>query len=292
MTRPMTAPSRAQAPTSYSLDSGWHAERERLASLTRLYDDTTIRLCKQLAAGSGARILELGAGTGTVAEALAERVGPGGSVIAVDTDTRFLEPLAHASLRVEAADVTAGLPSGPFDLIHARLLLEHLPQRHEVLRQMAAAAAAGGWVLVEDFDWSSAVMVDPPSPLLTRVASACRTFMESRGYDPEFGRRLPRALAHAGLVDIGTHAQAMPVYADPQRGVPQWELLVAQLAPALLAAGLLHTTDLDAFADLCHDGTTVFFAPVMVSSWGRRPMRPASDDSLTVGGELARFLPE
>jgi SAM-dependent methyltransferase len=265
----MTATTPTQS--SYSLDSGWHAERERLASLTRLYDDTTVRLSEQLGVIPGIRCLELGAGTGTVAEALAERVTPGGLVVAIDTDTRFLEPLASSVLRVESGDVTAALPSGGFDLVHARLLLEHLPQRLDVLAAMVAAAAPGGWVLVEDFDWSTALMVDPPSPLLGRVADACRAFMHSRGYDPEFGRRLPRALAHAGLIDIGTHAQSMPVHADPVAGVPQWELLVAQLGPALLAQGLLEQGDLDAFAELCHDGSTVFFAPVMVSCWGRRP---------------------
>jgi SAM-dependent methyltransferase len=269
----MTAANSVQARSAYSLDSGWHAERDRLASLTRLYDATTGRLCDQLQLVPGARCLELGAGTGTVAEALAERVSPGGEVVAVDTDTRFLQPLANGVLTVAAADVTTGLPDGPFDLVHARLLLEHLPLRLGVLRSMADATVPGGWVLVEDFDWSTALMVDPPRPLLTRVASACRAFMHSHGYDPEFGRRLPRALAEVGLVDIGTHAQAMPVYADPRGGVPQWELLVAQLGPALLASGLVEQAELDAFARLCHDGTTVFFAPVMVSCWGRRPQR-------------------
>jgi SAM-dependent methyltransferase len=259
------------AVSSYSLNTGWHAERERLASLTRLYDDTTVRLCEHLQLAPGARCLELGAGTGTVAEALAERVSPGGQVVATDTDTRVLEPLANEVLRVEAADVTAGLPNSAFDLVHARLLLEHVPQRMDVLRSMAGAAVPGGWVLVEDFDWSTALMVDPPTPLLSRIANACRGFMSSHGYDPEFGRRLPRALAQAGLTDIGTHAQAMPVYADPQRGVPQWELLVAQLGPALLAGGLVEQAELDSFRQLCHDGTSVFFAPVMVSCWGRRP---------------------
>ena len=42
-----------------------------------------------------------------------------------------------------------------------------------------------------------------------------------------------------------------------------WELLVAQFGPALLAEGLVQQADLEAFAGLCHDGTTVFFA----SSW-------------------------
>jgi hypothetical protein len=62
----------------------------------------------------------------------------------------------------------------------------------------------------------------------------------------------------------------MPVHADPVRGVPQWELLVAQLGPALLAQGRIEQSELDAFTQLCHDGTTLFFAPVMVSCWGRR----------------------
>lgn len=97
----MTTTSRIQSPSSYSLDTGWRAERERLASLTRLYDDTTLWLCQQLNIGPGAHCLELGAGTGTVAEALAERVMPGGLVIDTDTDIRFLEPLADRALRVE-----------------------------------------------------------------------------------------------------------------------------------------------------------------------------------------------
>ena len=267
----MSAASPATATSAYSLDSSWHAERERLASLTRLYDGTTIALCAQLQVGPGARCLELGAGTGTVAEALADRVAPSGQVLALDTDTRFLEPLETGVLRVQAADVTAGLPHGEFDLVHARLLLEHLPERLDVLRKMSEAAVPGGWVLVEDFDWSTALMVDPPTPLLARIADACRGFMTSRGYDPEFGRRLPRALANAGLVDIGIHARPMPVHADPETGVPQWELLVTQLAPALLAQGRLEQSELDAFAELCHDGETLLFSPVMVSCWGRRP---------------------
>lgn len=260
---------------TYSLDSGWHAERERLASLTRLYDATTLELVDRLELRPAAHCLELGAGTGTVAEALAQRLAPGGKVVAVDTDTRFLEPLAADApggvLTVEKADVTEGLPGGTFDLVHARLLLEHLPQRLEVLRSMAAATTPDGWVLVEDFDWSTALMADPPTPLLGRVANACRGFMSSHGYDPEFGRRLPRALSRVGLVDIGIHARTMPVYADPERGVPQWELLVAQLGPALLAQGRIEQTELDAFAALCHEPDRLLFAPVMVSAWGRRP---------------------
>ena len=255
----------------YALDPAWHAERERLTSLTGLYDGATLRLAEQLGLSPGWRCAEVGAGTGTVAELLAQRVGPSGHVLAVDTDTRFLEPLADATLAVQARDITRRpLPPDQFDLVHARLLLEHLPARDDVLRSLAEALAPGGWLLIEDFDWATATLVDPPASVHTQVAEACLSFLLAHGYDPQYGRRLPRALRGAGLADVGTSAVSMQVDADPEHGVPQWELLVEQLAPALLAAGLVTDEDLRAFGELLHDGDTVLYAPMMVSCWGRR----------------------
>ena len=107
-------------PTQYLLDPAWYAERDRLNSLTRLYDPGTMALVERLDLRPGARCAEIGAGTGSVAELLARHVGPGGQVLAVDTDTRFLDPLADAVITVARQDVTATpLPRGQFDLIHA-----------------------------------------------------------------------------------------------------------------------------------------------------------------------------
>jgi hypothetical protein len=44
---------------------------------------------------------------------------------------------------------------------------------------------------------------------------------------------------------------------------------VAGGSRTLLAAGLVARPDLDAFHQLWHDGTTICFAPVMISTWGR-----------------------
>src|SRR3954454_16229528 len=255
-------------PTGYALDPAWHAERERLESLTSLYDARTLQLCERLGLAPGWHCLDAGAGTGSLATALAERVGASGSVTALDADTRFLEPLD--SLIVVAADLTADdLPVGQFDLVHARLVLEHLPARDQVLAALAAAVRPGGWLLIEDFDWSTAMVVDPPSDVHERVARACLTLFSAHAYSPYFGRRLPRALAAAGLVERGTHAESVQVRADRERGLPQWELLVDQLAPGLLAHGLLDEDDLGRFHALWHDGESVCFAPLLVSSWGR-----------------------
>ena len=166
---------------------------------------------------------------------------------------------------------TETLPTGAFELVHARLLLEHLPQRDDVLAGLVRALTPGGWLVVEDFDWSTATVVDPPSPVLARVADACRSAFARHGYDAEYGRRLPRALRAAGLIDLRTRTASAQVWADHAHGVPQWELLADQLAPALIAHHLLSAADLEQFTQLCHGGDTAFFAPLMVSCAARKP---------------------
>jgi ubiquinone/menaquinone biosynthesis C-methylase UbiE len=261
-------------PAGYALDPAWHAERDRLDSLTSLYDGRTLRLCEQLGLAAGWDCLDAGAGTGSLGLALAQRVGPTGTVTALDSDTRFLTPLESERLIVVEADLTAGdLPAARFDLVHARLVLEHLPQRHEVLASLAAAVRPGGWLLIEDFDWSTALVVDPPSELHERVARACLTLFSAHAYDPYYGRTLPRRLQEAGLVELGTHAESIQVRADRDHGLPQWELLVDQLAPGMLAHELVDERELERFHELWHDGTTICFAPLMVSAWGRRERR-------------------
>lgn len=257
--------------SGYALDSSWHAERARLDSLTGLYDPGTLRLCERLGLARGWDCLDVGAGTGTLAQVLAARVAPTGSVVALDIDTRFLTPLASAHLTVLQADVTKdALPEGQFDLVHARLLLEHLPARDQVLGGIVAAAKPGGWVLVEDFDWATAFLVDPPSAVHEKVSTAIRTLFVNHGYDPEYGRTLAHRLEAAGLTDVGTHAEAIQVRGDAEAGLPQWELLAQQFAPALLASGLVSDDELARFVELCHDPGTICFSPLMVSSWGRR----------------------
>src|SRR6185437_5900271 len=174
----MTIDTTTEPTVRYSLDPNWHAERDRLDSLTALYDPGSLAVFERLGLAPGWRCLDVGAGTGTLAMALAERVAPTGTVVALDIDTRFLEPLAAPQLETLALDVTEQpLPRGEFDLVHARLLLEHFPARGDVLSNMIAAAKPGGWVLVEDLDWATAMVLDPPSDVHRRVASAIRSVL-------------------------------------------------------------------------------------------------------------------
>ncbi len=206
----------ATADRGYTLDPAWHAERDRLNSITSLYDPQTLQACSRLGLGEGWRCLDIGAGTGSVAELLAERVGENGRVLAVDIDVRFLEPLATDALEVLRADVRSDkLPDG-FDLVHARLVLEHLPEREAVLDAMVSATRPGGWVLVEDFDWSTAAAVDPPSEVHAKVVGALKAFFSMHGYDAAPG---PQAAAAAA--SRWARARGRRHRVDPGAGPPR-----------------------------------------------------------------------
>ena len=72
---------------------------------------------------------------------------------------------------------------------------------------MAAALRPGGWLLVEDFDINLQPMIcpdahGPDQHLANKVKDGFRWLLREPGVDAEFGRRLPRLLREAGLVEV------------------------------------------------------------------------------------------
>ena len=140
-------------PTGYLFDTADPVERRRLDANARMWDPFTFRTLQATGVGDGWRCLEIGAGTGTVAAWLLDRVGPAGEVVATDIETRWLEPMASANLIVRYHNVAAdSLEHGGYDLVHARLVLEHLPKPERVVAKLVAALRPGGWLVVEDYE--------------------------------------------------------------------------------------------------------------------------------------------
>ena len=70
----------------YVLDHHLEGEAARLTLMSRLLDPMHRRHLESLGIGEGTRALEVGCGNGSISAWLAERVGPGGHVVAVDLD--------------------------------------------------------------------------------------------------------------------------------------------------------------------------------------------------------------
>jgi ubiquinone/menaquinone biosynthesis C-methylase UbiE len=153
------------------------------------------------------RALELGAGTGIFARALAQTLARG-SVLAIELDERQLArardhvpPVQNLELRrgdVYAPPLVAD-EWGSFDLVHARFLLEHLNDPPRALASLARAVRPGGRVVLVDDDHDT-LRLWPAAPAFERLWRAYCAEYERRGMDPWIGRRLSGLAHDAGLV--------------------------------------------------------------------------------------------
>jgi SAM-dependent methyltransferase len=218
---------------------------QRLQLLAEIFDPVTRSCLQRSGIAPGWSCWEVGAGYGTIAEWMHEQVAPEGYVLATDLDPRFLARLAQHNLRVLRHDIVDGpLPEMSFDLIHARLLLCHLPARERVLDRMIAALKPGGWLVIEDFDGLSL----PPNPALNpaerslRSSAAVRELLRSAGAELNFGRRVAGLLRARGMSNI--NAEGRVLMSDEERFMRFQRLTIGQVQDELLARGLLSSEEL------------------------------------------------
>lgn len=194
--------------------------------------------------------------------------------MATDIDTRWIDADGLPNLEVTEHDiVTDPLPGWRFDLIHARLVLGHLPARDHVLTRLADALKPGGWLVLEEFDSWLPHCLDPVSDddrVLVKVGQALNEALNRRGADTTYPRTLPRHLREAGLTEIG----ASGYLAIFHGGSPESVLLRANLGqagPALVDAGLTTAEELQTAQRLLRDPAFLGNYPLLITAWGRRP---------------------
>ncbi len=263
--------------STYVFDPAWQKERDRLTALESLFDGASRRLLDDVGVGAGWRCLEVGCGAGSIAQWLADRVGEAGHVLATDLDTRFLDGHGRANLDVRTHDiVTDPVDEAAFDLIHARAVLVHLPDRQQVLKRLVAALRPGGWLLIEDVDFGGATAgmlsqyASAPRPAraaVERIYLAIAQVFAANGADPTYGSRLTSAMAEAGLARVAAELHA-PVVSG---GNEQWTRgSVAQLAERMVATGLTTAADIEWFLGASGEAGFCYLPPLMVSAWGQR----------------------
>ena len=151
----------AAASGRYLLSNDAPEAMDRFTAFTTLFDPATFRHLDGVGLAPGWRCWEVGAGGTSVVHYLSERVGPAGHVLATDINLSWAAAPAPAAAPAATAsnvellehDVASGPPpGGPFDLVHARLVLVHVPERDKALATMAATLRPGGVMLVEDAD--------------------------------------------------------------------------------------------------------------------------------------------
>jgi len=247
---------------------------DRFTAFATLFDPSTFRHLDALGLAPGWRCWEVGAGGTTVVAHLAERVGPDGHVLATDINLSWAAGAAAPNVEILEHDVAAGTPpGGPFDLVHARLVLVHVPARDAALATMVAALRPGGVLLVEDADpalqpLSCLEETGPEQVLANRLRRGFRSLLAERGVDLAYGRSLPRRLREAGLVSVAADA-SFPV-SDP--ACNHLEAATINLVrDQLLDHGIATGAELERHLAAVVAGRLDLAQPPMISCWGRRP---------------------
>ncbi|KKK00566.1 methyltransferase [Micromonospora sp. HK10] len=259
--------------TEYTFDNGSPEAVPQLRALEAFLDPITARRIGPPVLAPGAACWEIGAGGGSVARSLARAVGPTGRVLATDIDVTHLTPTGN--LDVRRHDVRSDpTPGDAFDLVHARLVLLHLPERRRVLASLAGALAPGGWLVVEEFDCTAPLRVltapsDDAAKLFAQVTDAMLGVLQGHGADLAWAQDVHAELVSAGLVEVDTvtHSQSWP---GGSFGASLYGTNSRQLEPELLDAGL-SPGQLEAFRKLLRDPAFAVMSYQFVSTRGRRP---------------------
>jgi len=127
--------------------------------LDRWYGEATHQMLDLARIQQGQRVLDIAAGAGEPAVSAAERVGPGGYVLATDISEGIVElarQVAHeCGLKQIETRVMDGekldLPDGTFDAVLCRLGLMYMPHPVAALREWHRALRTGGRVAVVVF---------------------------------------------------------------------------------------------------------------------------------------------
>ena len=256
----------------YLLTNSEPETADRFDGLEQAFDAVSIGHLQRLGVGTGARCLEIGAGSGSIARWLAGQVGPAGQVVATDLDARWFRHDGSPQLEVRQLDlVDDPIPDGPWDVVHERLVLQHVPERLDVLDRLVASLAPGGWILIEDFDTAEVRTIDREGPAPRargqRRPGVQRSPPIARRRHRVRGERAPQP-AGRGLVDVGAsghvaidgggHGFANVVAANAR-----------QVRDGLVASGL-EPADVDRYLEVVADPDTVIGSAVLISTWGRR----------------------
>lgn len=258
----------------YVFDNSGEQTVDRFAALESLYDKVTVARLGELGVAAGWHCLEVGGGGGSVARWLAGAVGPTGSVLATDIDPSRMDSSAPGVTVRQHDIVTDPLPEAGFDLVHARLVLLHLPGRLRALERIRTALKPGGWLLLDEFDCSYLPLLAAPDEasreLFAAVSGGVHRLIDDIGGDSAWGRNALAAMRDKGFADCASTAYCES-WPGGSPGARLHRANAVQVRDQLVGKGIVTTEQFGAFLDLIDDPALVMNSYLMHSVRGRRP---------------------
>lgn len=208
----------------------------------------------------GLRLLDVGAGPGTITVDFARRLAPGGSVVGVDSAAEVIAQASAyaASEHVPNVEFAVGdayaldFPDDSFDVVHAHQVLQHLADPVAALREFRRVTKPGGIVAVRDVDYGGTI-IRPTLPGLERWMEVYDAVHRSHGGDPWAGRALKGWAVDAGFTDVTTTGSVWCFASDEERewwgGLWADRALKSAFAPRAVEIGAATQVELQQISD-------------------------------------------
>ena len=244
-------------------------ERVRLAMLSEARDPVTFALLDRVGVTEGMHALEMGAGTGSVSAWLAERVGSSGRVMSTDIDLRFHAEMP-SNVVVRQHDVTSErLPSEHFDMVHARAVIQHLPEREDVLGRLFRALKPGGAMVIEDgamLEFAEQSLPEPYASVHRLIATASH----EEWRDPNAGVRVLGWMRDLGMEDLEVAGDVWTMRPGEPTG-EWWFLALERAVPRLVEFGVVSEADAEAMMAQVRAPGFAMLSPTSIATMGRKP---------------------
>ena len=200
---------------------------------------------------------------------MAERVGESGRVMSTDVDLRFHgETLPNMIVR-EHDITTDRVPTAHFDVVHARAVLQHLPERDEVLDKLTDALKPGGWLVIEDGNFLSFAEQEVPAAYKPMHDIICAG-QTTQWRDPNFGLKILAALRDRGYVELDVVGDVWAMRPG-EPGGEWWFLALERAGVRLVEAGLMTEDEIEAAIATVRAPGFVMASPLSMAVLGRRP---------------------
>lgn len=215
-----------------------------------------------LALADGARIIEIGCGTGAVARVLARRPGAG-AVLGIDPLAVFLEKARHLSADIDNLEFrrgeaqALGFDDACFDGVVFHTSLCHVPDARAALAEAHRVLRPGGRLAVFDGDYASASLAVGANDPLDALAGVLIDSI----HDPWIVRRLPSLVDAAGFTTERTDHYVYVQTQEPDYfltvvdrsadALGRWRRIGPQMAAALKAEARRRADDNRFFGCIC-----------------------------------------
>ncbi|MBV9671042.1 MAG: class I SAM-dependent methyltransferase [Acidobacteriales bacterium] len=254
------------------------AEHDRLMRQARWLAPLTGGFFRKAGIGRGQRVLDLGSGVGDVSFLLADLVGPSGSVVGIEKDSRSIalareraEQYGFRHVSFQECDCAELKSAEPFDAVVGRFILMFLPEPVAVLRAAFALLKPGGVFAFQEVNFDAFLRSSAGLPLWSAAGGLFEQAIRLSGANTRMGPALQRVFMEAG----------MPAPIEQSDDYPGGENWLPDLLTSALPQIERHSLSLDSVGDLATlnerllaeldqtDAPMPF--PAIVSAWSRKP---------------------